>query len=239
MPALLALDGVFKSFGSLVVIDGLSLAVEEGEALGVIGPNGAGKTTVLNLLIGRLRPDRGAVRFAGREVTRLPPHARCRAGIALTHQIPHPFEALTVFENVLVGASYGRAGVSPDDASVTALQLTGLTRKANTRAGALTLLGRKRLELARALATRPRVLLLDEIAGGLTDDELPELISLVRRINGEGVAIVWIEHIVHALRSVVSRLVAIDVGRVLVQGPPDDVMANADVQRVYLGIDVQ
>ena len=113
MPALLALDGVFKSFGSLVVIDGLSLAVEEGEALGVIGPNGAGKTTALNLLIGRLRPDRGAVRFAGREVTRLPPHARCRAGIALTHQIPHPFEALTVFENVLVGASYGRAGASP------------------------------------------------------------------------------------------------------------------------------
>ena len=137
MPALLALDGVFKSFGSLVVIDGLSLAVEEGEALGVIGPNGAGKTTALNLLIGRLRPDRGAVRFAGREVTRLPPHARCRAGIALTHQIPHPFEALTVFENVLVGASYGRAGASPEDASVAALVLTGLAPKANTRAGAL------------------------------------------------------------------------------------------------------
>src|SRR4030095_5323910 len=156
MPALLALDGVFKSVGSLVVIDGLSLAVEEGEALGVIGPNGAGKTTALNLLIGRLRPDRGAVRFAAREVTRLAPHARCRAGIALTHQIPHPFEALTVFENVLVGASYCRAGASPEEASVAALVLTGLAPKANTRAGALTLLERKRLELARAPASAAR-----------------------------------------------------------------------------------
>jgi branched-chain amino acid transport system ATP-binding protein len=239
MPGLLALDGVTKAFGSLVVIDGLSVAVHDGEALGVIGPNGAGKTTALNLMIGRLRPDRGVVTFAGQDVTRLPPHARCRAGIALTHQIPHPFEALTVFENALVGASYGRPGAGADDTAVTALELTGLTPKANRRAGALTLLDRKRLELARALATRPRVLLLDEIAGGLTDDELPELTALVRRINAEGVAIVWIEHIVHALRSVVSRLVAIDMGRVLVQGAPDVVMADADVQRVYLGIDVQ
>jgi branched-chain amino acid transport system ATP-binding protein len=236
---LLSLESVSKSFGSLAVIEGLSLAVAEGEALGVIGPNGAGKTTALNLMIGRLRPDRGTIRFAGQDVTRLPPHARCRAGIALTHQIPHPFEALSVFENVLVGASFGRAGASPADSAVTALELTGLLPKANTRAGTLTLLERKRLELARALATRPRVLLLDEIAGGLTDSELPEVISLVQRINSEGVAIVWIEHIVHALRSAVSRLVAIDVGRVLVEGPPDDVMANADVQRVYLGIDVQ
>jgi len=235
---LLSLEGVSKAFGSLVVIDGLSLAVEDGEALGVIGPNGAGKTTALNLMIGRLRPDRGAVMFAGQDVTRLPPHARCRAGIALTHQIPHPFEALTVFENVMVGASYGRAGAGPEDAAVTALELTGLAPKANRRAGTLTLLERKRLELARALATRPRVLMLDEIAGGLTDDALPEVVALVRRINAEGVAIVWIEHIVHALRSAVSRLVAIDMGRVLVHGAPDAVMADANVQRVYLGIDV-
>src|SRR5262245_58640962 len=230
MTTLLALEGVAKTSGSLVVIDGLSLSVEDGEALGVIGPNGAGKTTALNLMIGRLRPDRGAVTFAGQDVTGLPPHARCRAGIALTHQIPHPFEALTVFENVLVGASYGRAGAGAEDAAVTALELTGLAPKANRRAGTLTLLERKRLELARALATRPRVLLLDEIAGGLTDDELPALVALVRRINAEGVAIVWIEHIVHALRSAVSRLVAIDMGRVLVQGAPDAVMADAEVQ---------
>ena len=237
---LLALEGVSKAFGSLLVIDDLSLRVEAGEALGVIGPNGAGKTTALNLLIGRLRPDRGSVVFDGRDVTALPPHARCRAGIALTHQIPRPFEALTVFENVLVGATFGRAGGAgrPEAAALNALGLTDLAHKANVRAGALTLLERKRLELARALATGPRVLLLDEIAGGLTEAEVPELVGLVRRINAEGVAIVWIEHIVHALRSVVRRLVAIDFGRALVEGPPDEVMANADVLRVYLGIDV-
>jgi branched-chain amino acid transport system ATP-binding protein len=238
---LLALEGVSKAFGSLLVIDGLSLAVDEGEALGVIGPNGAGKTTALNLMIGRLRPDRGVVVFAGRDVTRMAPHARCRAGIALTHQIPRPFEELTVFENALVGATFGRAGgdVGAREACATALSLTGLAPKADTRAGTLTLLERKRLELARALATRPRVLLLDEIAGGLTEGEVQDVVALVRRINAEGVAIVWIEHIVHALRVAVSRLVVINVGRALVAGPPDDVMANPEVQRVYLGIDVQ
>jgi len=245
MTALLALDRVSKAYGSLVVTDGLSLALEDGEALGVIGPNGAGKTTALNLMIGRLRPDRGAVFFAGRDVTRLPAHARCRAGMALTHQIPRPFEALSVFENALVGALFGRAGVragrdrAAERACLTALELTGLAAKANTRAGTLTLLERKRLELARALATGPRVLLLDEIAGGLTEAEVHEVVALVRRINGEGVAIVWIEHLVHALRGAVSRLVAIDAGRALVDGPPDVVMADPAVQRVYLGIDVE
>ena len=245
MTALLALDRVSKAYGSLVVTDGLSLALQDGEALGVIGPNGAGKTTALHLMIGRLRPDRGAVFFAGRDVTRLPAHARCRAGMALTHQIPRPFEALSVFENVLVGALFGRAGVragrdrAAERACLTALELTGLAAKANTRAGTLTLLERKRLELARALATGPRVLLLDEIAGGLTEAEVHEVVALVRRINGEGVAIVWIEHLVHALRGAVSRLVAIDAGRALVDGPPDVVMADPAVQRVYLGIDVE
>ena len=241
MTALLAVDRVFKAFGSLAVIDGLSLAVADGEALGVIGPNGAGKTTALNLMIGRLRPDRGRIVFAGRDVTGLPPHDRCRLGIALTHQIPHPFEALTVFENVLVGATFGRApgDGSADEVCAAALDLGGLAAKANTRAGALTLLERKRLELARALATRPRVLLLDEIAGGLTEREVHEVVEVVRRINAAGVAIVWIEHIVHALRSVVDRLVAINFGRTLVEGAPDDVMGNPEVRRVYLGIDVE
>ena len=241
MAALLALQDVSRSFGSLLVIDGLSLAVAEGEALGVIGPNGAGKTTALNLMIGRLRPERGAVVFDGRDVTRVAPHARCRTGIALTHQIPHPFDDLTVFENVLVGGVFGgvrgeRAAYAP---CLAALELSGLGPKANTRAGALTLLERKRLELARALATSPRVLLLDEIAGGLADQEVHELVDLIRRVHREGVAIVWIEHIVHALRSVVSRLAVIGAGRLLTEGAPDEVMASPEVQRVYLGIDVQ
>jgi branched-chain amino acid transport system ATP-binding protein len=241
MAALLALRGVSRSFGSLRVLDDLSLAVAPGEALGVIGPNGAGKTTALNLMIGRLRPQRGAVLFDGRDVTAVPPHRRCRAGIALTHQIPHPFADLTVFENVLVGGVFGggrreRPAYAP---SLAALELTGLAPKANTRAGALTLLERKRLELARALATAPRVLLLDEIAGGLAESEVHELVELIRRVHREGVAIVWIEHIVHALRSVVSRLAVVNAGQLLTEGAPDDVMASPEVQRVYLGIDVQ
>jgi branched-chain amino acid transport system ATP-binding protein len=240
MAPLLALRSVSKAFGSLRVIDDLSVSVEPGEALGVIGPNGAGKTTALNLLIGRLRPERGAVVFAERDVTTTPPHARCRAGIALTHQIPHPFEALTVFENVLVGGIFGggRTERSAHAAALAALALTGLADRANTRAGTLTLLERKRLELARALATAPRVLLLDEIAGGLGEPEVLELVEVIRRVHREGVAIVWIEHIVHALRSVVGRLAVIAAGRLLTDGPPDEVMRSPEVQRVYLGIDV-
>ena len=171
--------------------------------MGVIGPNGAGKTTALNVLAGRLRPDGGAcVVYEGRDITGMPAHARTRAGIALTHQIPHPFEAMTVFENVLVGATHGggRAERAAQDACRDALDLAGLTAKANLRAGTLTLLERKRLELARALATDPRVLLLDEIAGGLTEPEVLAMVEVIRRVRARGVAIIWIEHIVHALR---------------------------------------
>ena len=221
------------------MLDGLSVVVGEGELVGIIGPNGAGKTTALNVMAGRLRPDRGHVVFDGRDVTALPTHARCRAGIARTHQIPHPFEAMTVFENVLVGATYG-GGLAERDAygaCRSALELSGLGVRANTRAGVLTLLERKRLELARALATRPRVLLLDEIAGGLTEGEVQHLVDVIRKVRAQGVSIVWIEHIVHALRSAVDRLVAIAFGKSLVEGPPDVVMASPDVQRVYLGIE--
>ena len=229
-----------RAFGSLLVIDRLTLSVGDHEAVGVIGPNGAGKTTALHLRAGRLRPDRGRVVFAGRDVTKIPAHVRCRAGIALTHQIPHPFEAMTVFENVLVGATYGggRAKRDAPAVCVEALELAGLAAKANTRAGVLTLLERKRLELARALATGPRVLLLDEIAGGLGEHEVQELVGVIRQVRARGVAIVWIEHIVHALRSAVDRLVALSFGRSLMDGPPDAVMASPEVRRVYLGIDV-
>jgi branched-chain amino acid transport system ATP-binding protein len=223
------------------VIDELSLAMTAGEAVGVIGPNGAGKTTMLNLVIGRLRPDAGVIRFDGLDVTGTAPHARCRAGIALTHQIPHPFEAMTVFENTLVGAIYGRGRRERDvyGACVGILHTTGLGDRSNRLAGTLTLLERKRLELARALATEPRLLLLDEIAGGLTEAEIQELLPVIAAIRDGGVAILWIEHIVHALRSIVDRLVAIDFGRFIVDGPVDAVMAHPDVQKVYLGIDVE
>ena len=222
------------------MLDRLTLGVAEDEAVGVIGPNGAGKTTALNVLAGRLRPDRGRVLFAGRDITALPAHARSRAGIALTHQIPHPFPGMTVFENVLVGATHG--GGRPERAALAAcadaLELAGLIDKANAPAGVLTLLERKRLELARALATGPRILLLDEIAGGLTEPEVLTMVLVIRQVRSRGIAIIWIEHIVHALRSVVDRLVAINFGAALTEGPPDAVMASPEVQRVYLGIDV-
>jgi len=239
MAPLLRLDRVSRAFGTLQVIDDLSIHLEPGEALGVIGPNGAGKTTMLHLIAGRLRPDQGSVIFDGRDITAMPPHRRCHAGIALTHQIPHPFGGMTVFENLLVGATHGRLRTERDayPPCVALLEATGLAHKANTLAGSLTLLDRKRLELARALATGPRLLLLDEIAGGLTEDEVHELVALIARIRKGGVSIIWIEHIVHALRSVVDRLVAIHFGRTLVDGPPEEVMASPEVQKVYLGID--
>jgi branched-chain amino acid transport system ATP-binding protein len=214
--------------------------VNVNEAVGVIGPNGAGKTTALNVLAGRLRPDRGRVVFDGRDITHLPAHARTRAGIALTHQIPHPFDAMTVFENVLVGATHGDGQRERAAYAICAesLELAGLTARANVRAGELTLLERKRLELARALATSPRVLLLDETAGGLTEPEVLAMVGVIRQVRERGVAIIWIEHIVHALRSAVDRLVAINFGATLMDGPPDAVMASPEVRRVYLGIDV-
>jgi branched-chain amino acid transport system ATP-binding protein len=239
--ALLELRGVAKAFGSLRVLDGLTLAVQPGEALGIIGPNGAGKTTAMNVMIGRLRPDAGAVLLDGHDVTTLAPHARCRAGLALTHQIPHPFEAMSVYENILVGAAYGR-GLSEREAragALEALALAGLGDKADARAGTLTLVERKRLELGRALATAPRVLLLDEIAGGLGEAEIQEIVRVIGAVRARGVAIVWIEHIVHALRALVDRLIAMNFGRTLVDGPPDTVMASPEVQRVYLGIDLE
>jgi branched-chain amino acid transport system ATP-binding protein len=209
------------------------------EAVGVIGPNGAGKTTALNVLAGRLRPDRGRVVFEGRDITALPAHARSRAGIVLTHQIPHPFEAMTVFENVLVGATHGggRAERGAYAACGDALALAGLAVKANTRAGALTLLERKRLELARALATGPRVLLLDEIAGGLTEPEAAVLVDELKRIKARGVTMIWIEHVVHALLSLADRLFVINFGQKLAEGEPRAVMNDPEVRRVYMGME--
>jgi branched-chain amino acid transport system ATP-binding protein len=236
---LLALTGIAKSYGSLKVIDDLSLGLARGEALGVIGPNGAGKTTLLNLIGGNTQPDAGRLAFDGRDITRLDPAARCRAGIGRSYQIPHPFVGLTVFENVLVGATCG-AGLSEaaaHDVAQRCLRRTGLLRRANTLAGALPLLDRKRLELARALATGPKLLLLDEIAGGLTEHEVRELIGIIKEIRGEGVTLIWIEHIVHALIAVVDRLMAISVGRLLIQGRPEEVMASPQVREVYMGVE--
>jgi branched-chain amino acid transport system ATP-binding protein len=237
LPALVELHGVSKSFGSVRAIEDVTLEVEEGEALGIVGPNGAGKTTLLNVIAGSLRADRGRVVFDGRDITGLAGHEHCRSGIARTFQIPRPFGGLTAFENVLVGATYGRRASDGDAqrACVEALERARLLPKANTLAGQLTLLERKRLELARALVTRPRVLLLDEIGGGLTELEVLELIDTIEQLRAQRITIVWIEHIVHALLSVVDRLVALAAGRKLIEGEPQTVMSSPELRDVYLG----
>ena len=238
---LLALDHVSKNFGALKVIDDLSLSVAAGEALGIIGPNGAGKTTLFNLITGDLSVNAGSIRFADRDVTGLPAYARCRLGVGRTYQIPHPFGNMTVFENVLAGAAFGatRREAESYQRCVELLQLTNLLAKANLPAGKLTLLERKRLELARALATDPKLLLLDEIAGGLTDTECQLLIETIRAVHASGVSIIWIEHIVHALIAVVGRLFVIDFGQMLAEGEPRTVMDSPQVQQVYMGIEAE
>jgi len=234
---LLALANLSKTYGALVVTDNLSLEVGNHEILGILGPNGAGKTTLFNLITGTVRPETGTVHFNGEDITKLSASDRCRKGISRSFQIPNPFSGMTVFENVLVGATFGRTKQTndPRQRAAEVLELTGLRHKANRLAGSLTLLERKRLEMARALATDPKLLLLDEIAGGLTDPECQSLLAAIRDVHASGVSIVWIEHVVHALLSVAQRLVVVNFGRTIAEGLPAVVMANLEVQSVYMG----
>ena len=234
---ILVLDNVEMSFGALKVTDGVSLSVTEGEAMGIIGPNGAGKTTLFSLISGALKPTAGKILLDGRDVTSFGPQARCRSGVARSHQVPLPFEKLTVFENVLAAACFGRdkreRDVIEDCGDV--LEQTQLLGKANRAAGSLNLLDRKRLEMARALATKPRLLLLDEIAGGLTDGECGALVKTIRDIHASGTTIIWIEHIVHALTAVVSLLMVLFVVRKIAEGEPPAFMNGDHVRDIYLG----
>lgn len=238
--AVLTLDNVCKSFGALTVADAVSLSLDEGEALGIIGPNGAGKSTLFNLVTGNLPVDSGRIVFDGEDMTAAPPMRRCRAGLGRTFQIPQPFEKLTAFENLIVAACYGsgRSEAEVTQRCADILVETGLIDRANRPAGTLSLLQRKRLELARALATEPRVLLLDEIAGGLTEGECADLVATIRAIHARGTSIVWIEHVLHALNALVTRLVVLDFGKVIAMGPVEEVMASRQVRDVYLGIEV-
>ena len=233
----LEVGGVWKSYGSLVVLSGVSLAVGDGEAVGVVGPNGAGKTTLLDLLTGTARCDAGHIRLLGADVTRLPPPLRARKGLGRTFQVPRPLGAMTVFENALVGARRAARlrGQHAYHAAYAALVMTDMARLANRQASSLRLLDRKRLDLARALAARPRVLLLDEIAGGLSDPETEELIATIRRVNAAGTAIVWVEHVIRVLAAVAGRLVCLADGIVIADGPPAEVLASEVVQSAYLG----
>lgn len=233
----LAAEGISKRFGALVVLDDVTFSMHHGDAVGIVGPNGAGKTTFLSVLVGALRPDDGRVTFKGRDVTALSAADRCRQGLIRTHQVPKPFGGMTVFENVFVAAAnrahFNRAEAY--DRSIDALRRSALMDIANRRAETIGLLDRKRLELARALATEPRLLLLDEIGGGLSDAEASELVEIIRDLRQRGIALVWIEHIVHLLLQVTDRLICMDAGKVIADGEPNSVMAERAVIDAYLG----
>lgn len=238
--AMLALQNVSKSFGALKVTDDVSFEVPQGQALGIIGPNGAGKSTLFNLITGNIPADKGRVHFEGRDVTKVPAMQRCTSGVGRSFQIPQPFTHLTVYENLVVAATYGRRRTENEVMRQCAviLERTELIGKANQTSGSLSLLERKRLELARAMATHPKLLLLDEIAGGLTEGECHALVETIKAIHAEGVTIIWIEHVLHALTSVVERLLVLDFGKVIGIGEPEAIMESKEVKEIYLGIEI-
>ncbi len=236
---ILALDRISKRFGAIVVANEIDLALAEGEALGIIGPNGAGKTTLFGIISGNVAPDSGRVLYRGEDITAATPARRCSMGIGRSFQIPLPFGGMTVFENLVVAAAFG-GGVRERESygrCMDILERCGLGGKANRLAGSLTLIDRKRLELARALATDPKVLLLDEVAGGLTERECQALIELIRDIRQGGVSIVWIEHVVHALIASIDRLLVLYNGAFIADGDPYAVIRSPQVAEIYMGIE--
>jgi len=235
---ILAFEKICKRFGAVVVAHDIDLALSEREALGIIGPNGAGKSTLFGIASGAVQPDAGRVMPEGSDVTRLPPERRCRLGLGRSFQIPQPFHGMSVFENLVVAAAFGSGRGERDvyPRCVELLDHCALAEKANRTAGSLTLLDRKRLELARALASAPRVLLLDEIAGGLTEHECAALVDLIRDIHRSGVSIIWIEHVVHALVALVDRLVVLHGGAFIAEGAPKAVIRSPAVREIYMGI---
>jgi branched-chain amino acid transport system ATP-binding protein len=233
----LRVNGLCKSFGAIKVADDLAFEIGSGECLGIIGPNGAGKSSLLNLIVGLVRPQTGSIVLDGRDITHLAPHQRVHLGVGRAFQIPQPFPHLSVFENVLVAASFG-AGLRERDASAWAMDVLGrtaLATKADQLAGALPLIDRKRLEFAKALASRPHLILLDEIAAGLTEPEVARLVEVIASVKADH-AMIWIEHIPHALRAVADRVLVLNFGRKVLEGPPAEVMRSRIVREIYMGL---
>ena len=234
---LLETHGVTKRFGGLTAVRDVHLALQEGEVLGLIGPNGAGKTTLFNLLSGQLHPDSGRIRMLGREIQHLPPHRTCRLGLARTFQVPRPFLALTVFESVLVGAQFGRrvAGTAPRRTARECLSLTHLGSRRDAPVHSLNLAERKRLDLARALATRPRVVLVDEVAAGLNPSEVRETVGILREVHASGVGVIYVEHVMEAVMDISDRIQVLDQGATIAVGTPEEVTRDPAVVEAYLG----
>lgn len=234
---MLEVTGLCKSFGALTVVDNVSTTVAGGECLGVMGPNGAGKSTFFDLLAGTTVADRGTVRLAGQNVSTLPPERRVHAGLGRAFQIPKPFSSLTVREHLTLAAVAGQNldGAALKDEVEMVLERVGLHDRAEHRGGTLRLLDRKRLELAKALATGPKVLLLDEISGGLTEHEVHDLVTLIRGLKSPDLAILWIEHIAHALKAVSDRILMLHLGQKIIEATPDEVTEDPRVRELYLG----
>ncbi|SEQ20228.1 amino acid/amide ABC transporter ATP-binding protein 1, HAAT family [Faunimonas pinastri] len=238
MAPILSLRGVSRSFGAVVVARDLDLDLAEGEALGMLGPNGAGKSTLFGLITGTLSLNSGTISFGGQDITHIPAAQRSRLGMARSFQVPQPFSGMTVFENCVAAGAFARnqAERAVYERAAYVLDQCGLTAKANVKAGTLTLLDRKRLELARALTTRPRLLLLDEVAGGLSEPECAILIELIKDIRTTGVSLIWIEHVIHALVAVVDRVVVLAGGVFIADDTPQRAIQHPKVVEVYMGI---
>ena len=239
MEKILTVENVHAAYGKFKVLHDLSMEVYEGQVLGIIGPNGAGKTTLMNVICGLLIPSEGKIIFQGRDIAKLDPEERCRLGMGRTYQIPKPFGRLTVFENVLTAAAHG-TGRSEIDAvadTIEILKQTGLYSKGDVEADVLALLDRKRLEIARGLASKPSLLLLDEVAAGLTDAEVHEVMDLVEYLKCMGITIIWIEHVIKTMAESTDKLLCLSVGTNLIYGDPDMVMNSKEVEEVYLGVE--
>ena len=237
--SIFSVERLGKYFGGVVAIADLSFEVQAGEALGFMGPNGAGKTTLINVISGEFKPDTGTIRFKGKNIAGLPPHEICSLGIGRTYQIPLPFAKLTTLQNIAVAAMYG-GRLSKSEAEQEAVRiigLVGLEDKREKRAGDLEEISLKRLELARVLATKPTLLLIDELAGGLTEREIPALLDLLKEIRGMGMTMILIEHVMKVMMNAVDRIIVMDEGMKIAEGKPEEVIENRKVIEAYFGSD--
>ena len=235
----LRVEGVTKRFGGFVAVQDVALHLTAGERLGLIGPNGSGKTTLINCISGALLNDEGRIEFEGRDVTRLPPHQRARLGVARTFQIPRPFRSMSVLENLRVPLEYAAWSRAEHrritDEAMEILKLIGLKHRAGTSSGDLTQVDMRKLELARALAAKPRLLVSDEAMAGLSSSEVDEILEILLALNRRGVAVIMIEHVMQAVMRFSQRVICLDAGRIICEGTPESIVRNPDVQRAYLG----